>query len=466
MTDLLLLPTIVAAPASVKGPVAPSSAGAAADVDGQVKQLLAGQTGDGGPAELFASLLARIQGRMETANLSSTLDETKIAHVANSLSAAIDGQGQTLDDLVPEDVLALLKSKIPALVQAMPAIAIASENPKTPADTQQAPLLDAQAALDQLFVDQDDTGDEPAQPIIPAKLTVEPVDPQVIKAAPLIVEPSVEVPSAILEAAPLARPLTPEIAADTKAKDLPVETKPDVTVDEGPVSAPEVADPPLDIPAVDATPQPDLAADPEPEAAPAQPSSPFPIEPTGPQPRPQAASSQAPASPSGTIPTASADGAATPDVDPEALPPAANPAAADKTANGDQRPNAPQQTAEANAAAGHSASTNDGSSNGKGEDRGGQNSQTATNLADAMAATSQRGIERTDRPSFASALLNAGQTARLDSDIEELPARLRIAAANGVERLTVSLRPASLGAMEVQLETNEDGALRATFIVQ
>jgi len=108
-------------------------------------------------------------------------------------------------------------------------------------------------------------------------------------------------------------------------------------------------------------------------------------------------------------------------------------------------------------------------SDGRGDERKGQQppSHFINAIRDGGPALQQSGsVERGQNSSFANALLGAGQSAELDTTYEQMPARLRIAAANGVKQLTVHLQPASLGAMEVRLEGAEDGAIRATFLVQ
>lgn len=108
-------------------------------------------------------------------------------------------------------------------------------------------------------------------------------------------------------------------------------------------------------------------------------------------------------------------------------------------------------------------------SDGRGEDRKGQQSSplifTAAKdgSADVRPATT---ADRGQNSSFANALLGGGNSAELDSSYDQMPARLRIAVANGVKQLTVHLQPASLGSMEVRLDGTEDGGLRATFLVQ
>lgn len=105
---------------------------------------------------------------------------------------------------------------------------------------------------------------------------------------------------------------------------------------------------------------------------------------------------------------------------------------------------------------------------GGNEDKGAQQQAAAeavilTEEADAAPAGKQ---DKAARPSFGDALLNAGRSARLETGLDEMPARLRIATANGIDRLTVSLRPANLGTVDIQIDSADDGAIRATFLVQ
>lgn len=108
-------------------------------------------------------------------------------------------------------------------------------------------------------------------------------------------------------------------------------------------------------------------------------------------------------------------------------------------------------------------------SDGRGEDRRGQQSSPLIFTAGKNATVDARPTVTADRSQnsgFANALLGGGQTAELDSSYDQMPARLRIAVANGVKQLTVHLQPANLGSMEVRLDGTEDGGLRATFLVQ
>ncbi|MEO1249331.1 MAG: flagellar hook-length control protein FliK [Pseudomonadota bacterium] len=108
-------------------------------------------------------------------------------------------------------------------------------------------------------------------------------------------------------------------------------------------------------------------------------------------------------------------------------------------------------------------------SDGRGEDRRGQQSSPLIFTAGKDATADARPTVTADRSQnsgFANALLGGGQTAELDSNYDQMPARLRIAVANGVKQLTVHLQPANLGSMEVRLDGTEDGGLRATFLVQ
>ncbi len=108
-------------------------------------------------------------------------------------------------------------------------------------------------------------------------------------------------------------------------------------------------------------------------------------------------------------------------------------------------------------------------SDGRGEDRRGQQNPplifTAGREGSAEAKPTMTG-DRSQNTGFANALLGGGQTAELDSTYDQMPARLRIAVANGVKQLTVHLQPANLGSVEVRVDGTEDGGLRATFLVQ
>ena len=147
------------------------------------------------------------------------------------------------------------------------------------------------------------------------------------------------------------------------------------------------------------------------------------------------------------------------------------PATASAEQTGDRRQALPQTTAQLAEATGTASGGTAGAKLGgeRGDERGGQQQSPAQLIALDGEAGERPGLSRTDagtRPSFGEALLTANRSASLETSLGELPARLRIAAANGVERMTVSLRPASLGAVDVQIDSADDGSIRTTFLVQ
>ena len=463
----LLLPIIIAAPVSTG--------------EGKPGSALTGGAGDAelaDAADVFSNLLNGDAEQQAVADLSSHIADSQAVPIVNPLPPVLtaDAEAVILEEVEP-GVQTLLQTDVSDLLENLPVNAFAAEQPvDAPVEAAIPAELVPPAELIEVIPEQviaepqvvtevlPETAPEPTLEATTPLADPQPVIEEPTPTADPITHAKLELEEPLVEPDPVSE--SPEISA--APENGPVETveapKIVVTDDGVPVIEPvapiaESTTPPIiDAPEIvhpTDQPEPVAAATPAPTEVQTPITAPRPTTPVAPQQQP---ATQAPATP--------INAAGSPDLEQAPTVPASPQPVDERQAGNDRRQTQNAQANQVVAEASRVAGQGESKLGQQGDERSGQQSQSSTPLFELGADAPNTKSERTGRPSFASALLNAGQSAHLESEFEELPARLRIAAANGIERLTVSLRPALLGSMEVQFETAEDGALRANFIVQ
>jgi flagellar hook-length control protein FliK len=110
-------------------------------------------------------------------------------------------------------------------------------------------------------------------------------------------------------------------------------------------------------------------------------------------------------------------------------------------------------------------------SNDPSQDRSGDKSTASDSILNAAAAAAgQSELQKTDAPDFAQQLANVHKSSRnvyLPQPVpQQVAVNLQKAAQDGVDRLTIQLKPVDLGKIEVRMEFGADGRMRASITAE